>query len=79
MRVSAGEGVRRNANIEVVLIVPTLSQLFPSFCTAVVAKNLESWEKLLEFHLPIQQDTGGYDLYHRLGFTQLEDRGLNLQ
>ena len=61
MRIAAGERVRRDADIEVELVVPALTQLFPSLRRAVVSEDLESWKKLLEFHLPVHQDASRYD------------------
>ena len=61
MRIAAGERVRRDADIEVELVVPALTQLFPSLGRAVVSEDLESWKKLLEFHFPVHQNASRYD------------------
>ena len=61
MRIAASKRVGRDADIEVVLVVPALTQLFPSFGRAVVSQNLESWKKLLEFHFPVHENTGRHN------------------
>lgn len=54
--------VRGDANVEVVLIVPSLSQFFPTLGAAVITQGLEAGEKLLELHLPVQQHARWNDL-----------------
>ncbi|SRR5216684_3729107 len=61
MRIAAGKRVRRNADVEMVLVVPTMTQLFSSFGRAVVSKDLESWQKLLEFHFPVHENAGRHN------------------
>ena len=54
-----GEGVRSDANVEVILVVPPLTELPPAFGVAIVAEDLETREELLKFHFPIQDDARG--------------------
>ena len=61
MRIAASKRIRRDADIEVVLVVPALTQLFPSFRRAIVSKDLESWEKLLELHFPVHENTSRHN------------------
>jgi len=61
MRIAAGKRVRRNADIEVELVVPALTQLLPSLGRAVVSEDLEPWKKFLEFHLPVHEHASRYD------------------
>lgn len=59
MRVATGERIGSNTDIEMVLVIPTLSQLFTALGRAMIAEDFEAWKELLKFHLPIEQDTGG--------------------
>ena len=61
MRIAASKRVRCDADIEVVLIIPALTQLFPSFGRAVVSKDLEPREKLLELHFPVHENTSWHN------------------
>lgn len=61
MSIAASKRVRRDADVEVELVVPALTQLFPSFGRAVVSKDLESGKKLLEFHFPVHENTSWHD------------------
>lgn len=61
MCVAAGKRIRRDANVEVKLIIPALTQLLPPLGRPVVSEDLETWEEFLEFHLPIHKDTGWHD------------------
>lgn len=61
MCIAASESIRRNANVEVELIIPALAQLLPPLGRAIVSEDLETGEKFLEFHLPIHKDTGWHD------------------
>ncbi len=61
MRVAARERVRRDARVEVVLVVPPLTQFLPLLRVPVVAEHLEPGQKLLKLHLPIQQHARGHD------------------
>jgi hypothetical protein len=63
--VPARERVRGDAHVEVVLVVPSLSQLFPTLGAAVITQNLEAGEKLFGLHLPIQQHARRNDLCMR--------------
>jgi len=51
-----GEGIRSDADVKVILVVPPSPKLLSTFGVAIVAKDLETWEELLEFHFPIQDD-----------------------
>lgn len=42
MRIAASKRVRCDADIEVMLVIPALTQLFPSFGRAMVSKDLET-------------------------------------
>jgi hypothetical protein len=53
--------VRRDADLPRVLGEPADALLLPLLLVAVIRKDLEAWEKLLEFHLPIQDDGGRDD------------------
>ena len=61
MRVAAGQCIRSHTDIEGILIIPPLPELFATFRIAVVAKDLEARQKLLELHLPVQQDASRHD------------------
>ncbi len=61
MRIAASKRVRCDANIEVELVVPALTQLFPPFGRAVVSKDLESREELLELHFPVHENTSRHN------------------
>lgn len=50
------------------LIVPSLAQLFPMFCGAMITEDFETWEKLLELHLPIQQHASRNNLQKDLAY-----------
>ena len=56
VRISACERVRGDADVKVVLVVPSLAELFSTFGAPVVTEDLEAGEKLFEFHLPVEQD-----------------------
>jgi hypothetical protein len=49
-----------DANVEGILLAPTMSLNFPLFLGAKVSKDLESWTPLLELHFPVHDD-GGWD------------------
>lgn len=59
--VAAREGVRRDASVEVIFVVPPLPQLLPLLHVPVVAEHLESGEELLELHLPVEQHASRHD------------------
>lgn len=61
VRVSTGQGIRGDTNVEVVFIVPALSQFLTTLGVAVIAENFETREKFLELHFPIQEHTGWDD------------------
>ena len=61
VRVAAGKRVRRDADVEVELVVPTLTQLLPSLGRAVVSEDLEPGEKLFKFHFPVHENTSRHD------------------
>ena len=61
MRIAASKRVRCDANVEVVLVVPALTQLLPSFGRAVISKDFESREKLLELHFPVHENTSRHN------------------
>jgi hypothetical protein len=56
--ISTGECVRRDADIKSVFVIPSHPKLLSTFGATMVWKNLETREKLLEFHLPIKQHAG---------------------
>ena len=62
MGIPASQRVRRDAHIEVMLIIPPLSKLLAPLRGPMVAKRDETWQELLEFHLPIQKHTGWNNL-----------------
>lgn len=51
-----------DADVEMVFIVPTLTQLFSTFRIAMVTQSPKTRQEFLEFHLPVQQHTGRDDL-----------------
>ena len=53
--------VRRDTDVELVPIIPTLSELLTTFRGPVVAQNLEAREELLELHLPVEQHASRHD------------------
>jgi len=61
MRIAASKRVRRNADVEMELVVPALTQFLPSLGRAVVSEDLEPWKKFLEFHLPVHEDASRHD------------------
>ena len=69
--VAARKRVRRDANVEVELIVPALTQLLPPLGSAVVSEDLETGEEFLEFHLPIHKDAGWHDYQVRTPDTPI--------
>lgn len=60
--VTTGKCVRCDADVKVMLVIPPLPEFLPPLCRPVVAKRLKPWQKLLEFHLPIQEYTSRYNL-----------------
>lgn len=62
VRITTRQGVGGYAYVETVFIVPALSELFAPFGRPMVAKSSKTRKKLLEFHLPIQKNTGWYNL-----------------
>lgn len=56
MGISTRQSVRGDADVEVVLIVPSLAKFLATFCTAMVAQNPKARQELFEFHLPIQEN-----------------------
>jgi hypothetical protein len=56
--ISANQRVRRDAHIEVMLVIPPLSKLFAPFRGSMVAERDETGQELLELHFPIQKHTG---------------------
>jgi len=62
MGISAGQCVRRDANIEMMFVVPAMSKFFPPFRGSVVAERPETWQKLLKLHFPIQKYAGRNNL-----------------
>ena len=56
-----GECIRGHAYVEGVLVEPALPELFPTPLIPVITKDAKSWQELLEFHLPIEEDTRWYD------------------
>ena len=61
MRIAASKCVRRDTDIKMELVIPALTQLLPSLGRAVVSEDFEPWEKLLEFHLPVHEDTSWHN------------------
>ena len=55
VRVARRERVRRDARVEVVLVVPPLAELLALLRVSVVAEHLEAGQELLELHLPVQE------------------------
>ena len=53
--------VRRDTDVELVPIIPTLSELLTTFRGPVVTQNLEAREELLELHFPVEKDTGRHN------------------
>ena len=53
MSVATGKSIRGDANVEMVLVIPPLSQFLAAFSVAVVAQHLEARKEFLELHLPI--------------------------
>lgn len=60
--VTGSKGIGCDADVEAVLVRPTLAQFLPPLRRPMVAQDRETGEKLLEFHFPIEEDTGRYDL-----------------
>ena len=48
--------VRRDTDVELVPIIPTLSELLTTFRGPVVTQNLEAREELLELHFPVEKN-----------------------
>lgn len=61
MCITARQRIGSDADVEMVLVVPTLPKFLATFRVSVVAKDLKTWQELLELHLPVQEDTGGHD------------------
>ena len=61
MCVTTGQRIGGDADVEMVFVVPTLSKFLATLRVSMVAKDLETWQKLLELHLPVQEDTGRHD------------------
>jgi len=74
MCISASKCIRRNADIEVKLVVPALTQLLPSLGCVVISKNLEPQEKLLEFHLPVEVELNALRVCERRAENEMRDK-----
>ena len=55
VRVARCKRIRRDAGVEVVLVVPSLAELLALLRVPVVAEHLEAGHELLKLHLPIQE------------------------
>lgn len=53
--------VRSDANLEVIHLAPSCSLLLSLFRWSVVRHDLKCWAPLLEFDLPVDQDTRRHD------------------
>ena len=71
--VTTSKCIRCDTDVEVMLVIPPLSQFLASFCRPVVAKRFESWQKFLEFHLPVQEYTRRNNLLKCLRFQLVRD------
>ena len=54
MCITARQRIGSDADVEMVLVVPTLPKFLATFRVSVVAKDLKTWQELLELHFPIQ-------------------------
>ena len=70
----ASKCVQCNADIEVKLVVPALTQLLPSLGCVVISKNLEPQEKLLEFHLPVEVELNALRVCERRAENEMRDK-----
>ena len=52
--IPSGDRIRRNADVESVLVHPALTEILSFFSIAVVTEDLEARQELLELHLPIK-------------------------
>lgn len=79
VRITAGEGIRGDADVEVGLIVPALSEFLPTLGGTVIGEDLEARKKLLELHFPVQENAGGHDNEVRSPYTavagQVSEKG----
>ena len=55
--VAACKSVRRNTNVEVMFVVPSLTEFLSPLDVSMISENLESGKKFFELHFPVQQDT----------------------
>ena len=63
--------VGSNTNMECICLGPASSLHLPFLLIPIVRKDLEGWTPLLELHLPVQHDAGGYDNEVRAPHTML--------
>ena len=54
VRVLACKSVRCYADIKMMLVIPALPKLFPSFRAAMITQNSETRQEFLELHFPVQ-------------------------
>lgn len=53
--------VRRHADIKREFVKPTLPEFLTPLRCPMVAQNAKSWQKLLKFHLPVEEHTCWYN------------------
>lgn len=60
--IPTGKRIGSDANVKMVLLVPSLTKFLSTFRAPVVAEDLESREELFELHFPIKKNAGGNNL-----------------
>ena len=58
--ISQDQLIARDAYVECILLQPTYAFLLPFILIAIVSQYFEARTKLLELHLPIEDDARGY-------------------
>lgn len=61
MGIATSQSIRRDADVEMVFVIPSLAELLPALRVSMIAQYFEAGKKLLELHLPVEQDAGRYD------------------
>ena len=60
--VASGKGVRGDAHVEGIFVVPAFAKLAPFGRVAVVGQHLKARQEFLELHFPVEDDAGGNNL-----------------
>ena len=61
MRVTTRERVRCNARVEMILVVPPLTEFLALLRVTVIAEHFEAGQELLKLHLPVKEHARRHD------------------